>query len=224
MYFLEVCCAYQQSIQSLWNFSLGVKTMQLSSDRRPVLGVPSYTYGSTHHITARSQDPSTCWIWCETKILWRANGTPAPYPSEQGRCCASWAITCSINVWLYHVFQLLQCISTDVITRGRLGRCIAVRVGEVISLLQKAGMNNPSIIKETVATDMLRNDNCRRSQQKFLDHRSTSWCIAVCRWKFVHWAVHHHQSDVDSMLWKCAYMLATILSLHLAWFEWWSWM
>lgn len=46
---LEVCCAYQHSIQSLWNFSLGVKTMQLSSDRRPVLEVPSYTYGSTHH-------------------------------------------------------------------------------------------------------------------------------------------------------------------------------
>ena len=72
------------------------------------------------------------------------------------------------------MFQLLQCISTDVITRGRLGKCIAVRVGEVISLLQKAGMNNPSIIKDTVETDMLRSDNCRRSQQKFPDHRSTS--------------------------------------------------
>ena len=98
------------------------------------------------------------------------------------------------------MFQLLQCISTDVITRGRLGRCIAVRVGEVIPLLQKAGMNNPSIIKETVETDMLRSDNCRRSQQKFIDHRSTSTdallhgggnrCIERC--------IIIKQSDVDS--------------------------
>ena len=52
-FFLEVRCKYQQNIlncyQSLWNSSLGVKTMQLSSDRRPVLRVPSYTYGSTDH-------------------------------------------------------------------------------------------------------------------------------------------------------------------------------
>ena len=41
-------------------FFIGVKTMQLSSDRRPVLGVPSYTYGSTHHFRARSQDTATC--------------------------------------------------------------------------------------------------------------------------------------------------------------------
>jgi len=98
------------------------------------------------------------------------------------------------------VFQLQQCISTDVITRGRLGKCIAVRVGEVISLLQKAGMNNPSIIKDTVETDMLRSDNCRRSQQKFLDHRSTSTdvllgaggnrCIERC--------IIIKQSEVDS--------------------------
>ena len=52
-FFLEVRCKYEQNIlncyQSLWNSSLGVKTMQLSSDRRPVLRVPSYTYGSTDH-------------------------------------------------------------------------------------------------------------------------------------------------------------------------------
>ena len=61
-------------------------------------------------------------------------------------------------------------------------------------------MNNPSIIKETVETDMLRSDNCRRSQQKFLDHRSTSTdallragenrCIERC--------IIIKQSDVDS--------------------------
>ena len=98
------------------------------------------------------------------------------------------------------MFQLQQCISTDVITRGHLGKCIAVQVGEVISLLQKAGMNNPSIIKDTVETDMLRSDNCRRSQQKFLDHRSTSTdallgaggnrCIERC--------IIIKQSEVDS--------------------------
>lgn len=73
MYFLEVCCAYQQSIQSLWNFSLGVKTMQLSSDRRPVLGVPSYSYGSTHHFhllnLGRYKD-SLKWYHCCRRLGW----------------------------------------------------------------------------------------------------------------------------------------------------------
>ena len=98
------------------------------------------------------------------------------------------------------MFQLQQCISTDVITRGRLGKCIAVRVGEAISLLQKAGMNNPSIIKDTVESDMLRGDNCRRSQQKFLDHRSTSTdaLLGVGGNRCIERCIIIKQSEVDS--------------------------
>jgi len=76
---------------------------------------------------------------------------------------------------------------------------MAVRV-EVISLLQKAGMNEPSIIKDTVETDMLWSDNCRRSQQKFLDHRltSTDALLGAGGNRCIEWCIIIKQSEVDS--------------------------
>ena len=103
------------------------------------------------------------------------------------------------------MLQLLQCVSVDVITRGQLGRCTAVRAGEVISLLQKAGMANPSITKEAVEADMLSSDKCRRSQQKFLHHRSntaelTNAVLGVGGNRCIERCIIIQQSEIQSTL------------------------
>ena len=73
--------------------------------------------------------------------------------------------------YLVTLLQLLQSLAIDVTTRRTLGKCIAVRVGEVMTLLKSIGVEI-SLTRSDVEIDLLRSD-ARRSQQMFLSCKST---------------------------------------------------
>lgn len=66
--------------------------------------------------------------------------------------------------------QLLKCIAIDVETRGHLGKCIALRTAEVLQLVQPAGIG---ISKAALEGQLLSTGKARRSQQKFLNPKSS---------------------------------------------------
>ena len=69
--------------------------------------------------------------------------------------------------------QLLQTVAVDVTTRGSLGKCLAVRVGDVLSALKSEGVET-TLVRSAVEIDLLTKVcHCRRSQQKFLHNTST---------------------------------------------------
>ena len=60
--------------------------------------------------------------------------------------------------------------------------CLHVRETDSCDITAAEGWDEqPLVIKDTVETDMLTSDNCRRSQQKFPDHRSTNTDDALLR-------------------------------------------
>ena len=61
----------------------------------------------------------------------------------------------------------------DLETRTRLGLCTAVHVKDVLVLLFEDGMGQHSLTKSTIEAEMLSSSYCSRSQQKFLDPKST---------------------------------------------------
>ena len=61
----------------------------------------------------------------------------------------------------------------DLETRTRLGMCTAVRVKDVLVLLFEDGMDLHSPTKSAIEAEMLSSSYCSRSQQKFLDPKST---------------------------------------------------
>ena len=73
--------------------------------------------------------------------------------------------------YLVTLLQLLQSLAIDVTTRGTLGKCIAVQVGEVMTLLKSIGVEI-SLTRSEVEIDLLCSD-ARRSQQKVLSCKST---------------------------------------------------
>lgn len=73
--------------------------------------------------------------------------------------------------------QLLQSVAVDVKTHTRLGMCIAVRIKDVIQLLCEDGMNRSSLTKSTIEAEMLSTSYCSKSQQKFMDPKSTDTTI-----------------------------------------------
>ena len=82
------------------------------------------------------------------------------------------------------LLQLLQSLAIDVTTRGTLGKCIAVRVGEVMTLLKSIGVEI-SLTRSEAEIDLLCSD-VRRSQQKFFSCKSTDatlrhWDLVVIR-------------------------------------------
>lgn len=72
--------------------------------------------------------------------------------------------------------QLLQSVAVDVKTHTRLGMCIAVRIKDVIQLLCEDGMNC-LLTKSTIEAEMLSISYCSKSQQKFMDPKSTDTTI-----------------------------------------------
>ena len=73
--------------------------------------------------------------------------------------------------------QLLQSVAVDVETRTRLGMCIAVRVKDVLQLLCEDGMDRHSLTKSAIEAEMLSSSYCSKSQQKFMDPKSTDTTI-----------------------------------------------
>ena len=68
----------------------------------------------------------------------------------------------------------------DVPTRGSLGTCIAVRVGEVLSTLKTMGVES-TLTRANIEQSQLKGSS-RRSQQKFLHSRSTDQSVShACR-------------------------------------------
>ena len=72
--------------------------------------------------------------------------------------------------------QLLQTVAVDVITRGSLGKCLAVQVGDVLNNLKSVGVET-TLAHADVETDLLKHSRCRKSQQKFLHTKSTDIAI-----------------------------------------------
>lgn len=65
----------------------------------------------------------------------------------------------------------MQTVAIDVTTRGSLGKCLAVRVGEVLSTLKSVGIET-TLTRLAVETDLLMGHS-RKSQQRFLHPKST---------------------------------------------------
>ena len=67
--------------------------------------------------------------------------------------------------------QLLQTVAIDVTTRGSLGKCLAVRVGEVLTTMKSVGVE-VSLTRAAVEKALLNTHQGRKSQQKFLHSTS----------------------------------------------------
>ena len=77
--------------------------------------------------------------------------------------------------------QLLQCLAVDVPTKGRLGKCLAVRVEDVLLLLGKEGVDNPLLSRGAVETALAKSSSSSRSQQRFLKPSSTDTTLQKSR-------------------------------------------
>ena len=67
--------------------------------------------------------------------------------------------------------QLLKTVAIDVTTRGSLGKCLAVRVGEVLTTMKSVGVE-VSLTRAAVEKALLNTHQGRKSQQKFLHSTS----------------------------------------------------
>ena len=85
-------------------------------------------------------------------------------------------MACDFNEYLSICMQLLQTVAVDVTTRGSLGKCLAVRVGDVLNNLKSVGVET-TLACADVETDLLKHSRCRKSQQKFLHTKSTDIAI-----------------------------------------------
>ena len=72
--------------------------------------------------------------------------------------------------------QLLQTVAVDVSTRGSLGMCLAVRVGDVLSIMKSTGVET-TLTRSVVEMSLLEGMSSRRSQQKFLHTKSTDTTV-----------------------------------------------
>ena len=77
--------------------------------------------------------------------------------------------------------QLLQCLAVDVPTKGRLGKCLAVRVEEVLLFLGKEGVNNSLLSRVAVEAALAKSTSSSRSQQRFLRPSSTDTSLQKSR-------------------------------------------
>lgn len=71
--------------------------------------------------------------------------------------------------------QLLQMMAVDVTTRGSLGKCLAIRVGDVLGVLKSKGVDI-TLSRADIEGDFL-SGPARRSQQKFLHTSSTDTAL-----------------------------------------------